>query len=90
MVVSVRNLKDHLSEYLRRVQNGESVTVTDHGRPIATLVSLDTRGDSPIARLARLEASGEVSAPSTTTFGKVRRSKIKGRSASSSLLSDRG
>ncbi len=83
MRVSVRSLKVRLREYLRRVQHGECVTVTVHGRPIATLVPVDTRR-------AQLEASGEVSAPSTTTFGKVRRSKIKGRSASSSLLSDRG
>ena len=29
MEVSVRDLKDHLSEYLRRVERGERVIVTD-------------------------------------------------------------
>jgi len=39
MQVSVRELKNHLSEYLKRASNGEDVTVTSHGRPIARLAS---------------------------------------------------
>ena len=90
MVVSVRNLKDHLSEYLRRVQNGESVTVTDHGRPVAALVALSTQDASPADRLAHLEASGEVAAPVATAFKRVKRTRVRGKSVSSTLLSDRG
>ncbi len=90
MDVSVRKLKDHLSEYLRRVQNGEEVTVTDHGRPIAALVALKSKAQAPAARLAQLEASGEVSAPTIAAFAKVRRTRARGKSVSSSLLSDRG
>jgi prevent-host-death family protein len=37
-VVGVRELKANLSAYLRRVQAGERVTVTDRGRVIAALV----------------------------------------------------
>jgi prevent-host-death family protein len=40
----VRNLKDHLSEYLRRVRQGERILITDRGRPIATLVGVDQEG----------------------------------------------
>lgn len=36
--VGVRELKDSLSAYLRRVNGGETVVVTDHGRPVARLV----------------------------------------------------
>ena len=90
MDVSVRKLKDHLSEYLRRVQNGEEVTVTDHGRPVAALVALKSKVRSPAARLAQLEASGDVTAPTSSTFAKVRRTKVRGKSVSSTLLSDRG
>ncbi|MDZ4257140.1 MAG: type II toxin-antitoxin system Phd/YefM family antitoxin [Gemmatimonadales bacterium] len=37
--VGIRELRDRLSHYLREVERtGESVTVTDHGRPIAELV----------------------------------------------------
>jgi antitoxin (DNA-binding transcriptional repressor) of toxin-antitoxin stability system len=33
--VGVRELKNHLSEYLRRVRGGESVLVTDRGEVVA-------------------------------------------------------
>ena len=35
--VGIRELKNRLSEYLRQVQNGERVLVTDRGRVIAEL-----------------------------------------------------
>lgn len=39
--VGVRELRDRLSHYLRTVEEtGESITVTDHGRPIAELVPI--------------------------------------------------
>lgn len=37
MEVSVREFKSHLSEYLRRVQAGEDVVITSHGKPVARL-----------------------------------------------------
>lgn len=37
MNVGVRELKQHLSKYLDLVRQGESVTVTDRGRPVARL-----------------------------------------------------
>jgi len=36
--VGVRDLKNRLSEYLRRVQSGESVLVTDRGEVVAELL----------------------------------------------------
>lgn len=38
MEVGIRELKNGLSRYLKRVQKGESVTVTDHGRVVARIV----------------------------------------------------
>lgn len=35
--VEVRELKAGLSECLRRVQNGSTIVITEHGRPIARL-----------------------------------------------------
>jgi prevent-host-death family protein len=35
--VGVRELRDNLSEYLRRVRQGELVLITDRGRPIGEL-----------------------------------------------------
>lgn len=34
----IRELRDHLSRYLERVQAGEELTVTDRGRPVARLI----------------------------------------------------
>jgi prevent-host-death family protein len=37
-VVGVRELKAQLSEYLRRVKAGETVIITERGRPIGGIV----------------------------------------------------
>jgi prevent-host-death family protein len=37
-VVGVRELKAQLSEYLRRVKAGETVIITERGRPIGRIV----------------------------------------------------
>jgi|AACY02.3.fsa_nt_gi prevent-host-death family protein len=34
--------KTHLSALLQKVENGEVVTITKHGRPVARLVPVDT------------------------------------------------
>lgn len=36
--VGIRDLKDHLSEYVRRVRQGEEIQVTSHGVVVAELV----------------------------------------------------
>ncbi len=56
-VVGVRELRQNLSVYLRRVQAGEALEVTDRGRPVAMLVPL-TR---PSTAVERLVASGRAS-----------------------------
>lgn len=38
MTVSVRELKNGLSRYLRRAQAGEEIVVTSHGKPIGRLL----------------------------------------------------
>ncbi|MEY3340693.1 MAG: hypothetical protein RLZZ269_604 [Actinomycetota bacterium] len=40
MDVGVRELKQHLSEHLRRVAAGEVIRITDRGLPIAEIVPL--------------------------------------------------
>ena len=40
MNVGIRELKAHLSQYVRRAAAGENVLVTDRGKPVARLVSL--------------------------------------------------
>jgi len=40
MKVGIRELKAHLSEYVRKAEAGEQILVTDRGRPIAKLEGL--------------------------------------------------
>lgn len=55
--VGVRQLRQRASDVLRRVERGETIEVTDRGRPVA-LLSPPPEG-SP---LERLRASGEIDA----------------------------
>ncbi|MDZ7673751.1 MAG: type II toxin-antitoxin system prevent-host-death family antitoxin [Acidimicrobiales bacterium] len=57
--VGIRDLKNGLSKYLERVRAGEEVIVTDRGRPVARLSTIDESTD----RLADLIAAGVVRAP---------------------------
>ena len=36
--VGVRELRNNLSRYLRRLRDGESVVITDHGKPVGELM----------------------------------------------------
>jgi prevent-host-death family protein len=81
--VGVRELKNNLSRYLVRVQDGDEVIVTDRGRPIARLSSLDASTD----RLAELVASGAVRSPRQTTRHRPRQ-RIKAKGSVSDLVSE--
>ena len=37
MYVAIRELKNHLSRYLKRVSAGEEIVVTAHGKPVARI-----------------------------------------------------
>ena len=56
--VGVAELRQNLSRYLKRVERGERLLVTDHNRPVAELGPVPSSAD-----LDRLIASGRVSAP---------------------------
>jgi prevent-host-death family protein len=57
--VGVAELRQNLSEYLRRVERGERLVVTDRNRPVAELGPPPSTGDA----LDRLIAEGRVSRP---------------------------
>jgi len=40
--IGVRELRQHASRYLERISRGESLEVTDRGRPVARLVPVTT------------------------------------------------
>jgi prevent-host-death family protein len=49
MSIGIRELRDTLSRQLDRVREGHTITVTDHGRPIARIVPIE--GESLFERL---------------------------------------
>ena len=51
MDVGIRDLRASLSRYVERVKEGEEITVTEHGKPVARLVPLE--GERKIDRLIR-------------------------------------
>ena len=54
---TVTEAKNGLSALLDRVKAGETILITDRGRPVARLVRADTADDTE-GRLARLERAG--------------------------------
>lgn len=48
--VGIRELRQNLSVYIKRVRSGEALQVTEYGRPVAMLAPLAELAD-PIARL---------------------------------------
>jgi prevent-host-death family protein len=53
----VRELRQRASELLRRVEAGETIEITDRGRPVALLAPLPDKGPT-----AQLRASGDLAA----------------------------
>ena len=87
--VGVRELKNSLSAYLRRVKKGETVIVTERGKPVAVL---KREPSDPLQR--RLEALQEKGLIRLGEGGKLRglgmkRKKVKGSPLSDAVLEDR-
>jgi len=53
--IGIRELRQHASRYLRDVQDGETIEVTDRGRPVARLVPVPRSGG-----VKELAASGRL------------------------------
>lgn len=81
--VGVRDLKNNLSRYLDRVQHGEEIIVTAHGRPVARLSAVDHPND----RLAALIASGAVRPPRSRQRQRPAR-RIKPKGSVSDLVAE--
>lgn len=88
MNAAVRDLKTHLSAYLRRVKDGEQVIVTDHGEPCAVIQPFPPVGPEAQARILSNN-------PNITWNGKrfvppSEGVKIGGRTMAEMVLEDRG
>ena len=66
----ISNAKNNLSALLREVQQGVSIVITDHGRPVARLEPMTGSGDAD-DRLRALVAEGLVSLPRRASDGSL-------------------
>lgn len=76
--VSVRDLREGLAGYLRRIRAGEALLITDRGAPVARM--LPVSGSAPA--LAALEAEGVVDRGSGKPRGCTRPAQVRGGNVS--------
>jgi prevent-host-death family protein len=66
MVAGIRELKNNLSRYIRRIEAGERISITAHGRVVAELVPPPSASSSRAGRRSRFEelvAAGVIRPP---------------------------
>ena len=84
--VAIRDLKNRLSEYLRRVKAGERLVVTERGRPVAVISRAETAVNEGIETMVReREARWGGGKPG----GAKKPPKIKGPPVARAVLEDR-
>jgi prevent-host-death family protein len=89
--VGSRELKNRLGTYLRAVRKGQSLLVTDRGRPVAKITPAgdeDHPQDRLTARLKELEAQGLLRL-AKRPIGKFRAVRATGKPASQIIIEDR-
>jgi len=59
----IRKLKDNLSRYIRRVEAGERIAITAHGRVVAELVPRGAQAKNTPSRFDELVVSGAIRPP---------------------------
>jgi prevent-host-death family protein len=87
ITVGVRELKNKLSQYLRHVKKGKSITITDRGQSVAILLPAKNHPDSQIAR--ELMSKGIGSWKGGKPKGASRPVAVKGKSVSRIVLEER-
>jgi prevent-host-death family protein len=87
--VGARELKNRLGRYLRQVREGETILVTERGRPVAELRPLSPAAVDLDARLQELAAEGAVRLPTRSKPRRIRRLSLPAPPLSQTLVEDR-
>jgi prevent-host-death family protein len=85
--VGVRELKNRLSRYLKRVEAGEELIVTEHGRTVARLVPV--KGQKLQEALGLLLRDGAIRWAGGKPHGVAKPTKMRGRNLSELIIEDR-
>jgi prevent-host-death family protein len=86
-VVGVRDLKNRLSHHLKRVRAGARLTVTERGKPIATLAPVEDQDD--LAWLHKMVAEGRAHWNGGKPRGSMNPPRVRGQRASDIVIEDR-
>jgi prevent-host-death family protein len=87
--VGIRELKAQLSHHLKRVRSGARITVTERGRPVATITPVEASADLEWAH--RLVSEGKAAWRGGKPAGNPHPARVKDRSSvSDAVLEDRG
>lgn len=89
--VGSREFKNRAAKYMDEASKGRSILVTKRGKPLVKVSPPDPEPDSEptlMDVLKRLEMEGKIRL-GKGRFGKFRPAKIRGKSASRTLLEDR-
>ncbi|HEX2163548.1 MAG TPA: type II toxin-antitoxin system prevent-host-death family antitoxin [Thermoanaerobaculia bacterium] len=87
--VGARELKLRLGRYLRQVRSGETILVTERGRPIAELRPLSRSALDLDPRLQRLAATGAVRLPTRPKSAHIERVTLPGPPVAQTVVEDR-
>ena len=92
MDISIRDMKNHLSKYLKLVRAGKEVVITDRGKPVAQLTPIQSGAETEEEAVARINAlpwvrPGEGGKPKGLRKGVALRG--KGLTAAAIVLQDR-
>jgi len=85
--IGIRDLKNKLSSILRRVRNGETVTITERNQPIAVLVPAATGESEKV--LQQLVKAGRLAWSGGKPSGCKKPPRVGGPSVSGAVLEDR-
>jgi prevent-host-death family protein len=87
--VGARELKNRLGSYLRQAQEGETILITDRGRPVAELRPLSSAALELDDRLQSLAVKGLVRLPTREKSQHIERLKIPGPPLAQTIAEDR-
>jgi len=89
--VGSRELKNRLGRYLGMVGKGETIIVTDHGKPVARIIPATPQSEESVSLeqiLRQLEAEGHLRR-GTGRFKRIKPIRVKGKPLSKMILEDR-
>ena len=85
--VGIRELKQNLSHYLRKIKSGESIVVTDRKKEVAILMPFEREAEEE--KILRLVKGGIAYWSGAKPIGLEFRIRSRGRSVSDAVLEDR-